>query len=117
MSAASEVLLTRANPGLRMPLCGKYSEPPRTPTAARVLFGLGAGVAILGAASLDAASPDEIGWWWGAVALAVGTLPGILIRVSIRLLGDCADPYSTGTDTGGAVTGGQHPHLAAIPFN
>jgi len=66
------------------------------PTAARVLFGLGAGVAILGAASLDAASPDEIGWWWGAVALAVVTLPGILIPVSIRLLGRLPRPVQHG---------------------
>jgi hypothetical protein len=86
MTAAHEVLLTRANPGVRLPLWGKPSETPRTPTAAKVLIGLAVGSAIVGATSLDAASPDHIGWWWAVLVGAVVIMPPILTRASLRYL-------------------------------
>lgn len=87
MMAAHEVLLTRANPGVRLPLWGRPSETPRTPTAAKVYIGLAVGSAIIGATSLDAASSDHIGWWWAVLVGAVLILPPILKRVSLHYLG------------------------------
>jgi len=51
------------------------------------LTGLAAASAILGAASLKAATLDDhVVWWWGVVlGGAEMSLPGILIRVSVRL--------------------------------
>lgn len=44
-------------------------------------MGLAVVSAFLGAVSLDAA------WWWGALLVAsVVSLPGILIRLSVRIL-------------------------------
>ena len=88
MNVASEILLTRANPGVHLPLLGKPSDPPCTPAAARVLWGLAGGSAFLGVVSLGAARvSDEIVWWWGAVVVgAVVAVPGILTRASLRLL-------------------------------
>jgi hypothetical protein len=87
-NVAAEVLLTRANPGVRLPLWGKPSEPPRTPSAARVLSGLCMVSALLGVASLSAARvSDDIVWWWGAVLVGVVvSVPGVLTRVFVRFL-------------------------------
>jgi hypothetical protein len=79
MSAAGQVLWTRANPGVRLPFWGKPSDP-LTPTAARVFSGLAVASAVFGLAALDAS------FWWGAVVvLAVGALPYLLIRVFVHL--------------------------------
>jgi hypothetical protein len=77
MAVASEYLLTRANPGVRLPLW--RGRPPCNPTSARVLRGLALGSAIFAAISLD----GRIGpaSWWG-VALIVGVfLPAFLVRL------------------------------------
>ena len=80
MSAVVEVLLTRANPGVRLPILGKSSEPQLTPTAARVFSGLTVVLAVFGAAALNAS------FWWGAVLVfAVVALPRLLIRASVHL--------------------------------
>jgi hypothetical protein len=80
MSAAIEVVLTRANRGVRLPVWGKSSEPPLEPTAARVFSGLTVVLGVLGLAALDAS------FWWGAVVvIAVVALPRILIRESVHL--------------------------------
>jgi hypothetical protein len=76
-AAASEVLLTRANPGARLPLW--LGRPPRYPTGARVLRGLAAGSAVLGAITLD----GHIGSasWWGVLLIFVVFLPALLVRL------------------------------------
>jgi hypothetical protein len=80
MSAAIEVVLTRANPGVRLPVWGKSSEPPLTPTAAKVFSGLTAVLGVLGLAALDAS------FWWGAVlVITVVGVPRFLISVSVDL--------------------------------
>jgi hypothetical protein len=80
MSAAAEVLQTRANPGVRLPFWGKSSEPIRTPTAARVCIGLTIFSAVFGTAALDTSF-----WWHAVLLLAVVALPILLIRVSVHL--------------------------------
>jgi hypothetical protein len=72
-AAASEVLLTRANPGVRLPVW--LGRPPRYPTAARVLRGLAVGLALFGSISLT----DRIGWW-GVLLIAAVLLPAFLVR-------------------------------------
>jgi len=75
-AAASEVLLTRANPGVRLPVW--LGRPPRYPTAARVLRGLALGSAIFAAISLD----GRIGpaSWSGVLLIVVAFLPAFLLR-------------------------------------
>jgi len=73
-AATCEVLLTRANPGVRLSVW--RGRPPRYPTAARVLRGLAGGFAVLGAITLD----DHIARWWGVVLVVVVFLPAIFYR-------------------------------------
>jgi hypothetical protein len=75
-AAASEVLLTRANPGVRLPVW--LGRPPRYPTAARVLRGLACGSAVFAAISLD----GRIGpaSWSGVLLIVVAFLPAFLLR-------------------------------------
>ena len=75
LAAAAEVLVTRANPGLRLSLW--RGEPPRTPMAARVLTGLAIGLALFGAINLG----DPVAWWWGPVFIAGAFLPAVLLRL------------------------------------
>ena len=75
MAVASEYLLTRANPGVRLPLW--RGRPPCNPTSARVLRGLAGGSAVFAAINPS----DDIAWRWG-VALIVGVfLPALLVRL------------------------------------
>jgi len=76
-AAASEVLLTQANPGVRLPVW--WGRPPRYPTAARVLRGLAVGSAVLSAISLD----GRIGpaTWWGVLMVFGAFLPALLVRL------------------------------------
>ncbi|MEO8556720.1 MAG: hypothetical protein ABI474_08620 [Actinomycetota bacterium] len=76
-AAASEVLLTRANPGVRLAVW--WRQPPRYPTAARVLRGLAGGSAVFAAISLD----GHIGSasWWGVLLVVVAFLPALLVRL------------------------------------
>ena len=92
MTAAQAVLLTRANHGVPRPLWEKPSEPaaiterPEDLLRRGILLGLATGLAVGGAESLNAASPDHILRWWGlALAGAVMGLPPILVRESFRL--------------------------------
>jgi len=76
-AVASEVLLTRANPGVRLPLW--RGRPPRYPTAARALRGLAGGSAVFAAISLD----GRIGpvSWWEVVLIVVVFLPAVFFRL------------------------------------
>jgi hypothetical protein len=71
MMTAAQVLLARANPGIRLPLWG---SPPRDPASSKTARGLAVGLALFGAINLG----DQIAWWWGlallvaALALPVG---------------------------------------------
>jgi hypothetical protein len=73
-AATSEVLLTRANPGMRLPIW--LGRPPRYPTAARVLRGLALGLVLFGSISLT----DRIGWWGVPLIVAV-LLPAFVVRL------------------------------------
>lgn len=85
MTAASEVVLTRANPGVSLPLWGKPLEPNR-PNVIRVLTGLAVGSAFLGSITLDAGDDAHIVWWAGAALVgAAVSFPGIIIRVAVDL--------------------------------
>jgi len=77
MAVASEYLLTRANPGVRVPLWRK--RPPCNPTSARVLRGLALGSAIFAAIGLD----GRIGpaSWWGVALIVVAFLPAVFFRL------------------------------------
>ena len=76
MAVASEYLLTRANPGVRLPLW--RGRPPCNPTSTRVLRGLALGSAIFAAISLD----GRIGpaSWSGVLLIVVAFLPAFLLR-------------------------------------
>jgi hypothetical protein len=76
-AAASEVLLTRANPGVRLSLW--LGRPPRYPTAARVLRGLAGGSAVFAAISLDGRIGSAS--WWGVLLVVVAFLPALLVRL------------------------------------
>ena len=77
MAVASEYLLTRANPGVRLPLW--RGRPPCNPTSARVLRGLALGSAVFAAISLD----GRIGpaSWSGVLLIVVAFLPALLVRL------------------------------------
>ena len=76
-AVAAEVLLTRANPGARLPLW--LGQPPRYPTRARVMRGLAIGSAVLGAITLD----GHIGSasWWDVLLILAVFLPALLVRL------------------------------------
>ncbi len=76
-AVASEVLLTRANPGVRLSLW--RGRPPRYPTAARVLRGLALGSAIFAAIGLDGrVGPVS---WWSVLLIVVAFLPAVFFRL------------------------------------
>jgi len=72
-AVASEVLLIRANPGVRLPFRG---APPREPVSARIARGLAVFLALFGSISLT----DRIGWW-GVVLMVVVFLPAVVFRL------------------------------------
>ncbi|HZW44240.1 MAG TPA: hypothetical protein VFF32_07610 [Dermatophilaceae bacterium] len=74
-AVASEVLLTRANPGVRLPLW--RGQQPLYPTAARVLRGLAGGTAVFAAISFN----DHFASWWGVLLIVVVFLPALLVRL------------------------------------
>jgi len=75
-AVASEVLLTRANPGVRLPLW--RGRPPRYPTAARVLRGLAGGSAVFAAISLDGRIGPASR---GVLFIVVVFLPAVFFRL------------------------------------
>ena len=69
LMTAGQVLMTRANPGVRLPL---WRVPPRDPTSAKVARGLAIGMALFGTINLD----EGIAIWWGmAMMVAAVTAP------------------------------------------
>lgn len=74
-ASACEVLVTRANPGVHLPVW--WGQPPRYPTKARVVRGLAGGSAILAAITLD----DHVAWWWGVVLVVGAFLPAFFYRL------------------------------------
>ena len=83
LAVGAEVMLTRANPRLRLSL---WREAPLTPMAARVLTGLAIGLALFGAITLG----DQIAWWWGPPLIGGAFLPAALLR----LLHNAREPAS-----------------------
>ena len=73
-AVASEVLLTRANAGVRLSLW--RGRPPGYPTAASTARGLAMFLALSGSISLT----DRIGWW-GVVPIVVVFLPAGFFRL------------------------------------
>lgn len=75
MSAASDVLSARANPGVRLTFWG---TPPRDPILVKVVRGLAIGLALFGSISLN----EDVAWWWGLfLIIGVLMLPFTLLRL------------------------------------
>ena len=78
VAVAAEVLLTRANPGVRLPLW-LGQQPPRYPVRALVMRSLAIGLAVLGAITLD----GHIGSasWLDVLLIVAAFLPALLVRL------------------------------------
>ena len=78
VAVAAEVLLTRANPGVRLPLW-LGQQPPRYQVRALVMRALAIGLAVLGAITID----GHIGSasWLDVLLIVAAFLPALLVRL------------------------------------